>query len=252
MVVEQNNEASLDELFQSLTVPETDQQAQPQPNPSQAQPEPAPVVAPPAPEPVRTVPLPELLEQRHARQLAEQEARHAKERLAEIQRALEAQYRASQPQPQPIDPVSDPEGFARAVLQENAAIKQQLSEQAVHQRANMSEMLARRDHGTEKVDQAVQQAIQSGLNRHFMAQPDPYGALMDWHNSRHIAQQVGDLDAFRKKVREEVIAELKAGRSVPQNLPPSLSTATKANNSPEVVTEASDFFKSMFDKPRAS
>ncbi len=37
--------------------------------------------------------------------------------------------------------------------------------------------------------------------------------------------------------------------TVPQNLPPSLSTATNASNSSPVVQDASDFFKSMFAKP---
>lgn len=220
---------------------------EPQPQPVVSDPALAAPVAPiPVPQPTPasepTVPLHVLIEERKERQAYQ----------AQLRQFMEAQQRAQQPQPPPIDPVADPEGFARAVVHQNAALAQQMQDMAVHQRANTSEMLARRDpvYGS-KVDEAVQEAVKSGLNRHFMAQPDPYKALMDWHISRNVAQQVGpDLSAYRERVRQELIAEMKAGRPVPQNLPPSLSTATKANNAPEVVGEASDFFKSMFSKPQ--
>ena len=224
-------------------------------DPVQAQPlAPAPQ---PQPAPTPTVPLPELLEQRHRAQMAEREAQYAREQLAQYQRALEAQQRAMQPQPQPIDPVADPEGFARVVLERNAALERQMQEQAVHQRANMSEMLARREHGPEKVDAAVQAAINAGLNRNFMQQPDPYAALMTWHNSQAIAQTVGtDLNAWKARHEAEVLAKygIKPGAlpvatappaAAPQNLPPSLAGATRANLASPVEPSPSDFFNQM-------
>jgi hypothetical protein len=204
----------------------------------------APVVEAPKPTPAQTVPLPELLEQRHARQMAEREAQYLREQLTQYQRSIEAQ----RPQPQPIDPVADPEGAFRA-------LQYQMQEQAIHQRANTSEMMARNNpvYGA-KVDEAVAEAVKAKLNGHFMQQPDPYRALMDWHTSRSVAQQVGpDLNAYREKLRAEIVAEMRAGvrPTAPQNLPPSLSQATNANNSMPVVKDSSDFFKEMLAKPRA-
>ncbi len=183
--------------------------------------------------------------------MAEREAQHAREQLAQYQRALEAQYRASQPQPQPIDPVAEPERFAAAVQHELARKDQQMQEMAIHQRANTSEMLARQKHGDQAVDQAIQAAIKTGLNRNFMQQSDPYRALMDWNNTQNVATQVGpDLNAYREKVRQEIIAEMRAGRPAPQNLPPSLSTAANAATAVAPMQESKDFFNSLFAPQR--
>lgn len=231
-------ETSIADLF----VPEAPA-AQPQETPPVEQVQPPAPVAQPQPEPKPpTVPLAELLEQRHSRQLAEQEARHLRQQLEQFQRSTVAQ----QPPPPPIDPVADPEGAYRALAHEVQA-------QALTSRANTSEMLARRQYGDEKVDLAVQAAVKTGFNRNFITQADPYKALMDWHTAQAVAQQVGsDPAAYRERIRQEVIAELKAGRpaAVPQNIPPSLSTATNALNSAPVVKDDTDFFRDMFAKPK--
>jgi hypothetical protein len=189
--------------------------------------------------------------------MAEREAQYAREQLAQYQRALEAHQRAMQPQPQPIDPIAEPERAWAALQERNAALERQMQEQAVHQRANMSEMLARREHGPEKVDAAVQAAINAGLNRYFMQQPDPYSALMTWHNSQAIAQTVGtDLNAWKARHEAEVLAKygIKPGAlpvatappaAAPQNLPPSLAGATRANLASPVEPSPSDFFNQM-------
>lgn len=196
-----------------------------------------------APKP--TVPLSELLDTRHRAQRAEERVETLARQLEQFQRSFEAQ----RPQQPPIDPVTDPEGAFRFLAQ-------QQTEQALHQRANMSEMLARRDpvYGA-KVDEAVEEAKKAGLNRHFMSQADPYKALMDWHTSKSVAQQVGpDLNAYRQKVREELIAEMKAAAgkpTTPQTLPPSLATATNAGLASPVVQDSNDFFKSMMAEKRA-
>ena len=230
------------------------QEVVPQPQPSPVDPAQAQPVAQPVPQPQPTpaeptVPLHVLLDERKERQAYQ----------AQIRQLVEAQQRASQPPPQPLDPVGDPEGFARTVLQQNAALHQQMQEQALHQRANMSEMLARRDHGSEKVDKAVQAAVEAGLNRNFMSQPDPYRALMDWHTAQDIAQQVGpDLKAWEAKKEAEiearVLERLRTGvkpAATPQILPPSLSSATRASTTAPVIQDASDFFRNaLFAKPQ--
>lgn len=207
----------------------------------------------PTPQPSRTVPLPELMEERHKRQLAEREREAARRELELVQRFIEGN-RQQQPPPPPIDPVADPEGAFRTLAERQAMIAQQMQEQSLHQRANMSEMFARRDHGDEKVEAAVQAAVAAGLNRNFMMQADPYGALMRWHAGQQVAQEVGtDLSAYRQKieaeVRQRLLAEAQvAGKPAPQNLPPSLSTATRAAVPVSQVADDRDFFKSAFAK----
>lgn len=223
-----------------------------------------PAVQPPAPldpaqlapaatpdvKPTPTVPLPELLETRHRAQLAEREAQLLRQQL---QQFYEAQQRQQQPPPQPIDPVSQPEAAFALLQQQQATIAQQMQEMALHQRANTSEMLARSKHGDQVVDQAIDSAVKAGLNQHFLRQPDPYRALIDWHSSQRIAQEIGnDPNAYKQKiaaeVRAQILAEMRAGTPPPRNLPPSLASATKANTAPEIVQDAGDFFKGMMNR----
>lgn len=197
-----------------------------------------------------TVPLPELMEERRARQEAQRQAAYVQ---GQLQQLLDAQRAAQQPAQPPIDPNLDPGAAFHALQQQLAQRDAALQEMAVHQRANTSEMLARSKHGDQVVDTAVEAALKSGLNRHFMAQPDPYRALIDWHNSQRVAQEIGnDPNAYRAKieaeVRAKILAEMRAGTPPPRNLPPSLATATQAASAPQVVQEAGDFFKSMMNR----
>ena len=248
--MEQNQaQTSIDDLFvQAVTPPPAPVEPSPQlaPDPALAQPQVP--VQPPAPPAPHMVPLAVLMDERGRYQ---DRIEKTEQRLADIQRALEVQYRASQPPPQPIDPVAEPERFAAAVQHELARKDQQMQEMAIHQRANTSEMLARQKHGDQVVDQALKDAISTGLNRNFMMQPDPYRALLDWHTSQSVAKQVGpDLTAYREKVRQEIIAEMRGGKPAPQNLPPSLATATNAGNANPLVPEPSAIFENMFARKR--
>lgn len=226
-------------------------------DPVQAQPQVAPV-APPAPVPAvqpapvaePQVPLHVLIEERKERQAYQ----------AQIRQLIEDQRRASQPQPEPIDPDANPGDAARFLARENAQLRQTMQEQAVHQRANTSEMIAREKFGDTAVDAAVAAAKQQGLGDVFLGKQRPYQELMGWHNSQTIAQQVGpDLKAWETKKEAEIEARVlarlqQAGAvparpGVPQVLPPSLSTAARAATAP-VIQDTSDFFKGMFAKPQ--
>jgi hypothetical protein len=237
--------------------PDPGQVAQPAPSQEQGTPPPAAdpaVAAPPVhqPEPARTVPLSEHIEERKARQQAQQLAAYYEGQL----RALgEAQRQQQQPQPQPIDPVANPEQAYAHVLHAIAERDRQAAIQAQHHQANISEMLAVKEHGAAAVEAARQAAIEQGLGQHFLARRDPYSDLMQWHRSQQLAQEVGnDPAAYRAKieaeVRAKVLAEMRTGTPPPRNLPPSLATATRANNAAPVVPDSSDFFKGMFDRSR--
>ena len=184
--------------------------------------------------------------------MAEQKAEFLAQQLAQYQRSAEE----LRPPAPPLDPVGDPEGFARAMMQENAALRSNLQSISANLPAHITEHLVREKHGDAAVDEAVAEAHKAGLGTHFMKQRNPYKALMEWKTNQTIAQQVGpDLKAWEAKKEQEIEARIMARMNpvkpgAPQNLPPSLSNATNANNSVPVVKESSDFFKEMFAKPR--
>ncbi len=238
---------------------------------TQAQPTVEPVAVQPAPAPTREVPLATLLEERHARQLAEAQVKHAEFRaqqneaqLAEIRGAIEAQQRAAYQQQlaqqPPLDPVGDPEGFARAVWQRNAQLERQMQDIAHNMPAHITEHIVREKYGDEAVDAAVKEAHKAGLGQHFMKQTNPYKALMSWRTQQDIAQQVGpDFKSWEAKkeaeIRARILAESQqqpaARPGQPQILPPSLSSATRASTTSPVIQDSSDFFRStLFAKPQ--
>lgn len=227
--------------------------AAPEADPVQVQPQapaaPPPQATTPAPPAEPHVPLHVLLEERKERQAYQ----------AQIRQLIEAQQRALQPQPQPIDPVAEPERFAAAVQQEFARKSQQMQDMAVHNRANTSEMLAKSKHGAQAVETARDAAVQAGLGNHFLGQPDPYEAVMEWHRGQTAAKEIGDPAAYKEKLKAEILAELAKGIAAPgqarpgapQILPPSLSSATRASTTSPVIQDAGDFFKTtLFAKPQ--
>lgn len=248
--------------IESILQPSAAAQAPVEPAPQTVEPTPQPQPQVPAQAPApngngHMVPLSELLDTRHRAQAAEAKAQEVAARLESIQRHLEAQQR---PQPQPIDPVADPEGAFRVLAQQNAALQQQMHDQAMHQRANTSEMMARQKHGDALVDAARDAAVKAGLGTHFLTKQNPYGdgadGVVGWYRGQQAAKEIGDPTTYRERIKAEILAELRGQpvpaqtASVPQNIPPSLSTATRANGSVPVVESANDFFKSMF-KPKA-
>lgn len=227
--------------FAPQTPPQQEAQAETQP---QAE-------APTQPDPNanRQVPLSEHLGERNK----------YKERISQIERAqLEAEARAKayeqqiqqlltqrqQPQPQPQqqvevpDPYTDPQGWAQH-------LQNQVRQQMLVNRAEVSRRMADRQFGAEAVQQALQSAPVALCNQLFENSPDPFGDLMDWHKEQQVRKEVGtDLDAFKKRIEEEVrqkvLAELKAGgaNGQPQpKFPGSLANATATGEQGAMLTE---------------
>jgi hypothetical protein len=217
--------------------PKVEPQAQPQ-----AEPQPTQETQAQDPETGRMVPLSELLQERkkskskleeesRARIAAEERAKLYEQQLQQFSRP-----QAQQPQRQQVripDPVTDPENYARYVQQ---STEQRLIEQSL----NFSERMARREHGTKTVDEALQAATQAGLvaSGHFLqtAPDDPWAAMVEWHKQQKVLAEVGaDPEAYRKKIEDEarakVLEELKAGngpaaQGQPQRFPGTLGDAT--------------------------
>lgn len=256
--------ASVDNLFGAEPVAAPSQAPELAPAPSAYQPiethqtpavEPQPVAIPvaPAPEPVQQpqhqVPLAHLIEERKRAQAAERERSQLLEAVA---RLTAQQQQAPQPVYQRPDPISDPEGAY-------AHLEHKVQQGFLNQHLNMSERYARTTHGSEVVDQALEAAQRAGYDAMFVNRPDPYGEMVDWYRGQQVAQEIGtDPAAYRARieaevatrVRAEVMAQLQAGRTPPQNLPPSLSTSTNASGGVEHVPSAKDHFNSMMSNHR--
>jgi hypothetical protein len=211
---------------------------------TETQPAPAPMPEQ-QPEAPRMVPLSELIETRRRAQDAEamqrQTALQAAQLAETLQRLTQPQQR-QQPQPEPIDPELDPGAYIRD-------LEARMEQRFVNQHLNVSEHNARAKFGTEAVDRALEAVEAQGpaFKQAFVSRPDPYAELVNWHQGQQVRQEIGNPVEYRQKLetelRAKIIAEMRQGTPPPSNLPPSLAGATKANNAPQVVEDASDFFK---------
>lgn len=162
--------------------------------------------------------------------LAERDKRQAAEKRAAELEAQLAKYNQSQSSPAPkklIDPIDDPEGFHA-----------QLEQARIADRIEMSEDMARMQHGEELVSAAQQWAEeQVNTNPVFAAQlhslgkqRNPYGSLITLYKQSQAVSEVGtDLEAYKARLRAEWEAE-RAGQVMPTDnaaatkaLPPSLA-----------------------------
>jgi len=169
---------------------------EPKPEPEKA-PEPVKESAPPADDDAPTVP----------RKALEDERRKRQEYEAKLREIEQAQKRKPAP-----DPVVDPKGFASHVQRDTQM-------QLLNERMNMSEQLVRSAHGNEAVDAATRAFIEearkdTALHARMLRQQNPYQFVMDWHKREQTLAEVGDLDAYKKKLREEILAEAKGNPAI--------------------------------------
>lgn len=224
--------------FAAKTEPEPQEQA-PQ--------EQAPIEQQPAPDPNanRQVPLSELMAERKKRQEIERLHIEAEARAKAYEQMQQRQPQYQQPQPQQYaepeqvpDPYTDPQGWAQ---HQEAKFQKQMMDT----RASISRAAAVRQYGAEAVQQAIQSAPVNVCNHFYANSADPFGDLMEWKKEQQVRTEVGtDLEAYRKKVEEEVrqkvLAELKAGgaNGQPQaKFPGSLATATGQGEQGAHLTE---------------
>lgn len=197
---------------------------------------PQPEATPPQPTEEETrVPYAALKEERHKRQelqrLLEESRRrdeHYQAMFAEMQRR-----QAPPQQPQMPDPYQDPAGYVQMTVA-------QLEDQFANRLAHMSEMNARQQFGDQACNDALVAAQRAGIVNQFAGHPHPWGALVHWHRQATALNEIGgDLDGYKKRIREEVLAEINGGRrSAPQpgaqqaQFPGSLATATAGGAAP--------------------
>lgn len=176
-----------------------------------------------------TVPRKALEDERRKRQEMER-------RIADIERQYAPRQQAPQQQQQPQqiempDPWTDPHGYAQFVTQQAAVYAHRVaSEQAearmLNRELNRSEKRARKTHGDEIVDAALQAAQQAGVAQRFIAEDDAYEEIVNWYNDYQIA---ANPQSYREKIEAEILA--KHGLT-PQARAPAQSPSPKPKSSP--------------------
>ena len=150
------------------------------------------------------------LDEKGKRQRLQGELDQQSKSFGDMQAQL-AQYQQQQPQ-QFIDPLDDAQGFAN---QQHQTMQQQFLTQTI----NTSRMFAVKEHGKEAVKAAeatfntacATDAAASALSRQFANSQDPIGDVMAWNKSQELINAVGnDPDAYKAKIREELLAEMNA------------------------------------------
>jgi len=193
-------------------------------------------------------------EEARLRQLAEERARQYEVRAQDLERRFQA---AQNPPPAPPDPLMDPEGAF-------SHIQSVMEAKLLNQALNFSERMARKEHGNEAVNAALEAAQRAGIAGNFARTADPYSDMVAWHRRQQNMARVGDdVDAYEKRIREEerqkTIEDLKAGRvsvmpgqtpQQPQRFPGSLIDATASG--PQGAQPVSDeaMMKSVFSSDR--
>lgn len=194
--------SAIDELFGTTPTPE------PVSNPAPV--EPAPASSEDEHTPVAEarpgfVPLQGLLSERDKRKAAEEATRARDTELAAMRQELEA-LKAPKPEPQYLpDPLADPQGYA-------AALQQQQTQIALNAKLDVSENLARQQHG-QKVDDALvwlKQRMGTPEHHAILRQPHPYGAMLEAYERDKALQDLGDPRTARERLETEIRAKIMA------------------------------------------
>lgn len=170
-----------------------------EPNPAQGKGE-EPAAPPAAPEEKhQAIPISALMDEREKRQAAERRAQ-------EIERRLQEFEAKSKPR---VDFYDNPE---QAIAEERTNYQRALW----NERLNMSEIVARQQHGDETVSAATEAFMQAAaqnpaLGMDLQRQANPYGFVVNWHKQQSILAEIGnDPAAYRERLRAEIMAEQQA------------------------------------------
>jgi hypothetical protein len=225
------NEATSQQTLEKFENPELPE-VKPEPKP-EAKPEvkPAGEVKPEAkPEDNAPVPAGRLREESEARRRAERERDELMRRIDAMSRP--APQTPQQAQQKEIDLFENPKGFVQQEL------KPYLDHiEAKHRKTveDISENFAMRQHGAETVN-AAKQALEQGMahrdpdawstyNR-AMASNDPYGVIVSAHRNSEAMRTIGgDLEAYKKRIIDEAMADPEYQKRVMETVRGSASAA---------------------------
>lgn len=281
MTPEQEDETSIDQLFdedETEVISEQEQEApeqaeaEPQPDSEQAEAkeqdaedsEPDKRSKPDEEEPVM-VPISEVHKARNQRneyaektQALMHNMQQMADRLAHFENlfASQQQQQADQNTPETPDPIMDPEGFARhlneTVEQRVNTVDQRFNAQLRQMAAQNSYEYATREHGEDFVKAAIEAADQAGVGQIILQreQRDPVGAAVQWYRSQMALKEIGGdpkayQEALEAKLRKKFLAELNeksAAGAARQEIPPSLNSMTNASQAGAPDIDDEDFF----------
>jgi len=224
-------EPSLDDVLGDGAAPATDP-ATAEPEPA-AEPEPTGEQSPETPEPATPPVADEPEDWTKAKALDERQKRQeAEQRIALLERQLEHTMR--QPEPEIPDAYEDPEGYTEHVA---GTLEQRFANELYETRKTLSEEVARSRH--EDYDEVVSTFVQlansdptGNLISQLHSHPNPAGFAYNLAKQHLLMNEVKDPEAYRQKVREEIMAELKAGTTAQPAPSPAASAPTSLASVP--------------------
>jgi hypothetical protein len=104
--------------------------------------------------------------------------------------------------PQPPDMFDDPEGYRNW---QESQFEQRLQTQSL----NVSETIARQQHGDEKIDtalEALRSAADQAAWQHILKDRHPYGALLKWHEKHQVMSQLEEAGGLEALIAARVAA----------------------------------------------
>lgn len=218
---------NLDEVFSSEPVEPT-----PEPIPESApEPQPEPELVPepePQPEPAKeehSVPLAKYLDTRD-------EAKELKRRIAELE-ARQAPKQQDVP-----DPVDDPQGFA---AYQNEGFQKAL----VAQKFEISDVMAKREHGAEAVQAAADWAMERAANDPsfrlaYMREPHPIDWIVRQHKRDGLVSQLpDDVSSLDELIEREIARRGLAAQPAPETVATQQQAPKPAAPRPSLVNAPS-------------
>lgn len=130
--------------------------------------------------------------------------------LRELKQRLQEQRQpASEPKPVP-DVLEDQAAFT-------GHLTEQVQQQMLNARLDMSEIMAREHYTDAVVDEALEAAQQAGAVGRFTHEKHAYDALVKWHQGQKVAAEIGpDPAAYRERLAAEIRAEIQAEQAAKQ------------------------------------
>lgn len=162
----------------------------------------------------------------------------------EIERRLQESQRATIQQPihqshvEVPDPFADPQGYTQFVVAQAAQVaahqaREQAEVWALNRELNRSEKRARKEHGDDVVEQAMEAAERAGVILNFLRADDAYDEMVRWYSDYQIATNPA---SYRDRLEAEILAKHGltpgGGQRQPQQqrapVPKSLASAASA------------------------
>jgi hypothetical protein len=236
----------------------------PAPNPEpESQPQPDASTDPqPSPEP-KMVPVAALEEERAKRRKYTDELADTRKELENFRnqfqgfmQAFQAPQRPQQQPQQPPDFFDDPNAFVQHTARHEV---EPISQEFQAYKESMSHRMAIKEYGEEAVGAAyqamdrhiaelsrTQPQLVEQLKRQLLQSPDPYADIVAWHKKQQALEEIGsDPQAFREKLRRELLEELKA-----QQPSTTAQAAQPAAAQPNPAAMPSNFAQSRSAGPR--